>query len=214
MLQVAWVFVGHKTPALILGLALSAAVFRLLAEPLHAREALLVPIVALYWPLQEWTAHRFILHLRPRTIWGVHIDPHFARRHRRHPHNPAYFPDVFLPVGVVVGAFASFFVLTWAVAGAAMAGSALTVVSLAALLYEWTHFLAHTDYAPRRAYTRRIVQNHRLHHYRNEQRWFAFTVPYLDDWLGTGGTAAEVPKSATTRTLGRPLMAAPKRSAP
>lgn len=204
--QVMGVFVRHRTPALILALASGAGALRLALGAIRASEAVLLLIVALYWPVQEWAAHRFILHLRPRTVCGVRVDPYFARRHRRHHQNPAHFPDVFLPVGVVVGAFAVFFAAVWAVAGAALAASALTIVSLAALLYEWTHFLAHTDYPPRSAWARRIVRNHRLHHYRNEQRWFAFTVPYLDDWLSTGGEASQVPRSATTRTLGQPVI--------
>jgi len=203
--QVIRVFFRHQTPMLILVLAAGAAALRLSAGAIRASEALFVPIVALYWPVQEWAAHRFILHLRPRTWHGVQVDPYFARRHRRHHQNPAHFPDVFLPVGVVVGAFVVFFATVWALAGAALAASTLTLVSLAALLYEWTHFLAHTDYFSHGAWACRIVRNHRLHHYRNEQRWYGFTVPYLDDWLGTGGEASQVPRSATTRTLGQPV---------
>ncbi len=197
------VFARSRTPGPIAALVLVALVLRLFLGPARAWELWVAPGVLIGWPLMEWAAHRWILHLRPRRVLGLRFDPYFAQAHRRHHQNPSYFPDVFLPREVVFGAFVTFFAAFTLLWDAAFAATALVFVSLAALVYEWAHFIAHTDYTPRGAYARRLVRNHRLHHYRNERNWYAFTVPHLDDWLGTGGGAGDVDRSDTTRTLGQ-----------
>lgn len=154
------------------------------------------------WPLLEWSAHRWILHLRPRRVLGMVVDPYFARRHRQHHRNPAYFPDVFLPWNVVVSAYVSFTVVLWLTGVPEWAASStMAAISTAALAYEWAHFAAHAEYRPRNRWMRQVIQRHLQHHYRNEQRWYAFTVPAVDDLLGTGGHVRDVPRSATTRDL-------------
>ncbi len=70
------------------------------------------------------------------------------------------------------------------------------------LLYEWTHFLTHTRYVPRGRLYRRIWKHHRLHHFKHEGYWFAFTVPWIDGWLGTGPDPQDVERSAHARSLG------------
>ena len=70
------------------------------------------------------------------------------------------------------------------------------------LLYEWTHFLTHTRYVPRGRLYRRIWKHHRLHHFKHEGYWFAFTVPWIDGWLGTGPPPDAVQRSPHARTLG------------
>ena len=55
----------------------------------------------------------------------------------------------------------------------------------AALVYEWTHFLTHTGYRPRRSRFTKLQRRHRLHHFKDEHLWLGFTVPYADDLFGT-----------------------------
>ena len=40
------------------------------------------------------------------------------------------------------------------------------------MVYEWCHYLIHTDYKPKTAVYRAIWRNHRLHHFKNEHYWF------------------------------------------
>jgi sterol desaturase/sphingolipid hydroxylase (fatty acid hydroxylase superfamily) len=68
--------------------------------------------------------------------------------------------------------------------------------------YEWTHFLIHSAYRPKRALCRGIWRAHRLHHYRNERFWFGVTVHLADRVLRTYPAREAVPPSATARTLG------------
>jgi sterol desaturase/sphingolipid hydroxylase (fatty acid hydroxylase superfamily) len=51
------------------------------------------------------------------------------------------------------------------------------------LVYEWVHYLVHTDYRPRTAPYRAIWRHHRLHHYKNEHYWFTVTTTNTADRL-------------------------------
>jgi sterol desaturase/sphingolipid hydroxylase (fatty acid hydroxylase superfamily) len=82
----------------------------------------------------------------------------------------------------------------------ALTGGATSYAMLTA--YEWTHFLIHTSYRPRRRLYREVWPAHRLHHYRNEHYWFGVTVHGADRVLGTYPAKEAVPASATACTLG------------
>ena len=194
-------FGAPSTRCIVLAIAGSIAA-RLGAGPLSMMELLLMAGVFVAWPFGEWSAHRWLLHIRPRRIFGLSFDPYFARRHRQHHMNPSDFPLVFLPVRVVLTAYAVFSALLFVASGdRALTFGVMVAISVAALVYEWHHFSAHTDYAPSIRWQAEVVRRHRLHHYKSERRWFGFTVPAVDDWFGTGGAAAEAERSRTTRTL-------------
>ena len=196
------VFVDHPTPSLILGLLGTSAGARALSGKLRPTDAAIAAAVAAWWPFQEWWMHKDILHIEPREIAGFKIDPYFARRHRQHHENPSNFEDVFLPVGVVLGSFAFIAAASYAISKSRRTmWSTMASMSGAALVYEWIHYLTHTDYRPRSSWFRKVWTNHRMHHYRNEKHWYAFTNPWMDDWFRTGGSPKDVPLSASCRTL-------------
>jgi hypothetical protein len=84
-------------------------------------------------------------------------------------------------------------------------GTAFTVLISAAiigLLYEWTHYLIHSDYRPRSRAYRALWRNHRLHHYKNEHYWFTITTAgTADRVLRTYPDPQEVETSSTVRDL-------------
>jgi hypothetical protein len=165
-------------------------------------DALVVAAVVVYWPFQEWFLHAYVLHFRPRRILGIRIDPAPARIHRWHHRHPWVVEGVFLPVRTLVlltvsNAAAWLWLLP---RGPAVTGIAM--LTAAALLYEWVHFIAHAPYIPRTAYVRGIRRHHQLHHFKNEHYWHAFTVPAIDRLFGTGPDADAVSRSDTVRTLG------------
>lgn len=201
------VFWRYPTPPLISLLVVACVVVRATAlghAGLAWTEVALVAGWWIWWPFQEWVGHRFVLHIKPRRVFGRTFDPMFARRHRAHHHNPSDFPLVFLPIGVVLGAFVVIGGAQLWLVGPVHTATAMAGVSLAALFYEWTHYIAHCDYTPTGGWWHRVVKSHRMHHYRSEQHWYAFIVPHIDDWLGTGG-GSEVPRTETTRSLGVPI---------
>lgn len=207
--QAAEVFFRHPSPRILGGLTLAGLGARALLGRFRRKELLAPLVTASSWPLIEWGLHRYVLHLKPFEVLGHAVDPYFAVRHRRHHSNPSYFPDVFLPSGVIVGAYVAAAGTAWFVSrDPRWVATVLTSLSAVTLAYEWTHYVTHADYRPRSAVARRIWRNHRMHHYRSEHHWYAFMVPSVDDWLGTGGEPGDVEPSATVRTLGVPSAAA------
>ncbi len=184
-------FFRFPTPRLLLGYACLLGAVRVgLAvagqTPVALGDLLVMLGVAAYWPLQEWTLHAWLLHLRPRTVWGIRVDPIFARYHRYHHEHPWVLERTFLPTRVLLPLLPVNVAAWWLAApswGVAVTGMASMAV--AALVYEWTHYLTHTPYRPRSAYYARVHRNHMLHHFRDDQAYFAFTAPWLDRVLRT-----------------------------
>jgi sterol desaturase/sphingolipid hydroxylase (fatty acid hydroxylase superfamily) len=78
------------------------------------------------------------------------------------------------------------------------------LVSVAALgmVYEWTHYLIHSDYPPRSRTYKAVWRSHRLHHYKNEHYWFTVTTTATADRVfGTFPDPATIEKSATAKNL-------------
>ena len=162
-----------------------------------------VALVALF-PVMEWVIHVFILHWRPRRVAGVNVDSELARDHRRHHADPRDIPLVFIPwrslIGVIIGDFA---ISLFAFPRLGQGLTFLVAVALTGLLYEWTHYLIHSDYRPRTRFYKAVWRNHRLHHYKNEHYWFGVTSTVGDHLLRTAPDQTSVPRSDTARTLGR-----------
>lgn len=166
---------------------------------------LLIPIaiVLVLWPVQEWVVHKYVLHLRPRELFGRRFDPHFAKKHRDHHADPTYLPDVFLPSRVIVPLIPPTFAFWWLVMPTPeLAVTAMLAYVGAALHYEWVHYLSHTNVTPQTEWFRRVRRNHRYHHFKNERYWYGFTMPWVDTVLGSNPQPSTVETSATARNLG------------
>jgi hypothetical protein len=161
-----------------------------------------VALVALF-PVMEWVIHVFILHWRPRKVVGVRVDSELARDHRRHHADPRDVPLVFIPWRSLVFVILGYYAIS--VAAFPRLGQGLSfMLALATLglLYEWTHYLIHSDYRPRSAAYKAIWRNHRLHHYKNEHYWFTVTSAGTADRLfGTYPDPAAATTSKTAKNL-------------
>lgn len=198
------IFLRFGSPRLLVAYVLLLATVRLSLGGFGWGDLAIALAVAVYWPLQEWFAHMVILHIKPRTVWGRRIDPHFARCHRWHHRHPTVIERIFVPLHVellitpVMGGF-----FWWVMPTAPLAVSGMLFFTAATLLYEWVHFSAHIPYAPKTAWFRAIKRHHSLHHFKNEHHWHAFTVPWIDHWMGTAPRdPREADRSPTVRTLG------------
>ncbi|HEY0645011.1 MAG TPA: sterol desaturase family protein [Nocardioides sp.] len=201
-------FWRYPSPWIILGFLLAALAARAVVGR-WAWTDLLAPLVFLaVFPLVEWLIHVFILHWRPRRIAGVEVDSLLARDHRRHHADPRDVPLVFIPwralVWVVVLPGLVLPLVGGALLGASLHARLSFVVTLAVVLfvYEWTHYVIHSDYKPRTRAYKAIWRNHRLHHYKNEHYWFSVTTSGTSDrLLGTFPDPATVPTSPTAKDL-------------
>lgn len=146
----------------------------------------LATVVALQ-PFVEWGLHRFVLHLRPRTLGGAPFDPGAA--HRGHHRVPDDVAGALLGLqfavsngvavaglGAGIGRLAGGRAAVWTGAAAAEAGL---------LAYEWTHLLSHSAYTPRTRWYRRLRASHLRHHFRDDTSNFGITSGLGDRTFGT-----------------------------
>ncbi len=197
-------FFRHPSPRLLLGIvALFGGLRARLGPPEPADLAIAAALLAVH-PFTEWLIHVFILHARPRRIFGRRFDLALARYHRAHhrlPNDPRW---QFIPIGpgllpavVVEVAAVTMLLPTWP-----LRTTALAVMAALGLWYEWIHYLVHSRYRPRSRFLRRLYRHHRLHHFKNEHYWFGVSMITGDRVLGTAPDHRTVPTSPTCRTLG------------
>jgi hypothetical protein len=194
-------FAGRPTPRLMAGTAVAAAAIRVALGRWSRADALLVGGMLAAQPLTEWVIHTRLLHRRPRKVLGVNTDPVAARDHRRHHADPTDLRLVFVPMPTMLEALAGSLVGAALAPDRRRAATALGAGFSIFLGYEWTHFLIHTPYRPRRAWYRSRWRTHRLHHYRNEHYWFGVTTHLGDQALRTYPAKAAVPVSGTAKRL-------------
>jgi sterol desaturase/sphingolipid hydroxylase (fatty acid hydroxylase superfamily) len=196
-------FVRHPSPWMITATLVTAVAWRVAEGDWRLTDLWAPVILVALFPVLEWLIHVFILHWRPRKVAGLHIDSELARDHRRHHANPRDIPLVFIPWRSLIGVIAGDFAI--ALLAFPRLGQGLTfliAVALTGLLYEWSHYLIHSDYRPKTRVYKAIWRNHRLHHYKNEHYWFTVTSTATADRLfGTYPDPATVKTSATAKNL-------------
>jgi hypothetical protein len=195
------IFASHLSPVLIMAITLVLVVARLLVTEWRIRELIVVAAVFALQPFVEWTTHVWVLHAKPRRVLGREIDLYVAKKHRRHHADPRNLDILSMPIpglitlSLVTGGIAALLPSTaYRLTLGVMAAGSL-------LVYEWIHFLIHTDYKPKTAAYRRLYQSHRLHHFRNENYWFGVARLFGDKVLGTAPAKQDVPISPTVKAL-------------
>ena len=196
-------FWRHPSPWMIAGSLATALVWRIAVGDWRLSDLWGPVILLAMFPVLEWVIHVFILHWRPRKVVGVKVDSELARDHRRHHADPRDIPLVFIPwrslVGVIIGYYA-ISLLAFPRLGQGL--SFMLTLATVGLLYEWTHYLIHSDYRPKTKVYKAVWRNHRLHHYKNEHYWFTVTTTSTADRLfGTYPDPATVKTSATAKNL-------------
>lgn len=200
-------FARHLTPWALSALAAGFLVARALLGPLRWSDLAVVVTFLALEPLIEWVVHSWVLHARPWQVLGRTFEFSATRGHRRHHQDPTDLDLVFVPGWVLVWLAPALTVgLFLVVRPAHLAATALAAGAAVLLAYEWTHYLIHTSYRPRRRYYSHLWRHHRLHHYRNEGYWLGVTSAVGDVLLGTCPRGGAVPVSSTARTLGDPLL--------
>lgn len=213
--DLAGAFLAEGSPRVLVAALAVALVVRLVAGGWGWVDLLVVALTLLAVGPIEWLLHIHLLHAG-EDAWTTRVLG-TGRGHRRHHLDP---PDVewlllhtqdavvytsaiaalsalwVVPIALVLGLFAP---------GVGVLGPLLTAICCAYLAlahYEWTHLLEHSRYRPKTRYYRRLVHNHRLHHYRNELNWLGVTSNLGDRVMGTlPRHKSDVPLSDTARTL-------------
>ncbi|MGV9611780.1 sterol desaturase family protein [Nocardia xishanensis] len=196
-------FVRHPSPWMI-GTALAVALIaRILVGDWQIGDAVLPLAMLAAFPAFEWVVHVMVLHWRPKRLGPISLDSELARKHRQHHVDPRNIPLIFIPTrSLVVVIIALLAITAMAFPRLGLGLTFLLTVTVLGLGYEWTHYLIHTDYKPKRALYRAVWKNHRHHHYKNEHFWFTVTSSGTADRLfGTYPDPAKVDTSPTARNL-------------
>lgn len=153
-------------------------------------------------PFVEWVLHVTVLHWRPRRILGRLVDPLVSRKHREHHLDPRDTELVFIPTPVLLWLIPIELAVAWLVTPRIeVAATYAVTIAAIGLVYEWSHYLIHSDYRPKTRVYRALWRNHRLHHYKNERYWFTVSNPLADHVLGTAPDPASVESSPSARDL-------------
>jgi len=91
-------FFRHASPWIVVVALATAVVARLRVGDWSAWDVLPVALVFVYWPIQEWLIHVFILHFKPVQIGNREIDFRVPRKHRQHHRNPWVISLLFIPL--------------------------------------------------------------------------------------------------------------------
>ncbi|MDR3419082.1 MAG: sterol desaturase family protein [Nevskia sp.] len=196
-------FVRHHSPQLIAAAVLAALGVRLLIGRFGWADLATALAVWAYFPVNEWLIHVFMLHYRPRRLFGRTIDFYLPVTHRRHHADPWNLRWVFIPRHVHLWVFPLIALLAWLAGpwrGPVLSG--LCMYLLLGLHYEWVHYLAHIPWCPGLAYYRRRVREHRYHHFRNENYWWGVSMGLGDRLFGTAPAVEETGRSGTTASIG------------
>lgn len=196
-------FWRHPSPWLIGATLVFAVVARVVVGDFRPSDLLAPLVFVALFPVVEWVIHVFVLHWRPRRVGPVTLDTLLARKHRAHHSAPRDLPLVFIPWQTLVPLMVALVVVP--LLAFPRPGQALTflaTVSAAGMVYEWIHYLVHTDYKPRTRAYRAIYQHHRLHHFKNEHYWMTVTTANTADRLfGTNPDPSTMPTSPTAKNL-------------
>lgn len=196
-------FLRHPSPWLIAATLAVALAARLALGDWQLTDALIPLLVLAAFPVVEWIIHVTVLHWRPRRLGRVRLDSELARKHREHHADPRDVPLIFIPTRSLLATIAALTAIALlAFPRPALGLTFLLTVTVLGIAYEWTHYLIHTDYKPKRALYRAVWRNHRHHHYKNEHYWFTVTSTGTADRLfGTYPDPDAVAASPTAKHL-------------
>jgi hypothetical protein len=204
-------FWRQPSPPYLFGAVALALGSRIIQASWSWRDLVMVAGLIAVTPFVEWAIHVYLLHSPPLKLFGRRVEMLTAREHRAHHEAPGVLDGVLLPVYGVLVFLPMIALIVWAMSfpialvldGPRLAYATTGVVASFAILaaYEWSHFLIHTPYRPKRRYFKAIWRNHRLHHFKNERYWFGVTSTVGDRVIGTLPNQREVPRSPTARSL-------------
>ncbi|MFT5223614.1 MAG: hypothetical protein ACI867_001936 [Glaciecola sp.] len=200
--QVGRHFWTNPSPWILATFLVGTLIARVVVGDVQRTDVAVLVVLLAVQPLVEWVVHVTILHFRPRQWRGRTIDLLLSRKHREHHADPRDPDLVYIPwpvllwlVPVELAAAAVLFERT------GLAVSYLVTVGMIGMIYEWTHFLVHSDYRPKTALYRGIWRHHRLHHFKNERYWMAISRTWPDRLLRTSPDARSVATSPTVQNL-------------
>ncbi len=194
-------FVSFTSPRILIACLVLALAARVVVGDYTWSNLIWFAVVIVVQPFLEWGLHVFVLHAKPLQVAGREFDTVVARDHRAHHADPRDLPLVFIPLRWCGYLVVSVLVIGLFIPGWPNRTSFYVAAFAMAVVYEWSHYLIHSDHKPRSRAFRHLHTNHRLHHSRNENYWFGITNTCGDRVLRTAPGKSDVPVSPTAKNL-------------
>lgn len=199
--QAAQGYFSHLISWLLVTACVIAMTLRIYVGQWSIYDLVVVAVILVSWPLQEWFVHAQLEHFKPFKLFGRTIEFVITRTHRAHHLNP-WDPKFGLsPPHVMVMYFLFLPLICYLTAPLPLAITATATTLCMILNYEWVHYLIHTSYRPQTRLYRRLWRHHRLHHFKNEQFWFGLTMLSGDTFMKTNPQPSEAVRSPSCLTL-------------
>jgi hypothetical protein len=178
-------FAQNYGPSLAAMALIGFSVARLGMNTLNPSDGLAFSGAIVFWLLQEHFLHQKLLHSSFDWI-GKDI-------HEGH-HRKPYYHVSLDPAGLMLGWLLTAHIVLRCLLPLPIAISATIGYASAGLFYEWAHYIVHTKVRMQSAFWKQVKNNHIRHHLLNDNYWFAFSLPLLDDLFQTNPPIHEVRK--------------------
>ncbi|RDI43235.1 sterol desaturase family protein [Falsibacillus pallidus] len=148
----------------------------------------------------EYLTHRFVFHLKaPKHPFLLKL---LKRLHYDHHVYPNDLHLLFLPIWYSLPSMVALSAIFYGLHNEWFHTFSFSAGLLSMLLiYEWTHYVAHTPLKPKTKFGKWLKKVHILHHYKNENYWFGVSTPFVDVLFGTLKDEKDVEMSGTARDL-------------
>lgn len=181
-------FGQDKGPLSVVGILVGFLTWRSSLAEMSAvglADAFVASLAAVFWCFQEHFLHQKLLH--------SNFDWYGKEIHRGH-HEKSYFHISIDPAYLMVGWLLTAHMVLRHTPGLSLplAISATLGYASAGLFYEWAHYIVHTKVRPPNDFWKRVRDNHMRHHNVDDQYWFSFSVPAIDDMFGTNPSVKDV----------------------
>ena len=152
-------------------------------------------------PFFEWFIHKYFLHFNFK-VTNKFLKDYFYKIHEGHHVYPQDKKLVFAPFTIGLLVPVGFFVLFYLFNKNINEGLWGAFITLSYYVYyEWIH-LAHTDkYVPLTSFGKVLRNNHRWHHFKNENFWWGVTTVLGDKFLNTNPDPRDIKKSSSVRDI-------------
>lgn len=153
----------------VTSVAFSVYVRLLIDASLHWLDGLVAAIPVVGWPILEFVVHKYQMHHIPGPVFDDH------HRHHDHPFDARSGITPIEYTGLVLMIGSLFIWLQTPLLASVMVG----VLSML-LFYDWIHYLIHTTHKPLTWWGRKVLTNHRAHHFRDDTRFNGLLFPFHD----------------------------------
>jgi len=151
--------------------------------PINSMDIFVLFATVVFWAFQEHWLHGKVLHSE--------FDWYGKEIHKKH-HERAYHHISIDPAPLMLAWLGTAHLIFRWFLPLPLAVTATLGYASAGLFYEWAHFIVHTKVKPKSSFMKKMRDNHIRHHNLDERYWLAFSLPAIDDLLGTNPSVKTV----------------------